>query len=209
MGLGDEAIIKLLRDYEFQTVLDVGSGEGKQAAAFRDAGKTVTTVDANPAAKADYREHYPQVWDTFAYGPDSFDGPWDLVWCCHVLEHQPNVGHFLQSLTWACRPSGSILAVTVPPEKPRTVAGHLAHFNAGLLLYNMVYAGIDCSQAAVKTYGYNVTVIVPDARSVANTGAARFIPGIGPHLTLDRSAHLFPVPVEPEGFDGEIAEVNW
>lgn len=45
MSLSGRALWKLIRDYEFQTVLDVGSGEGHQAAVLLRHGKTVTALD--------------------------------------------------------------------------------------------------------------------------------------------------------------------
>jgi hypothetical protein len=87
-----------------------------------------------------------------------------LVWCSHVLEHQPNAGLFLAKLIRDCR-DGGILAITVPPAKTEIVGGHVSLWNAGLLLYRLALTGIDCRDARVKTYGYNVSVIVRASRS--------------------------------------------
>jgi SAM-dependent methyltransferase len=126
--------------------------------------------------------------------------PSDAIWCCHVLEHQRNVGAFLEKCYRDLR-LGGWLAITVPPMKPEIVGGHLTLWNAGLLLYNLILAGFDCREASVKTYDYNVSVIV------------RKSPAFIPELKMDFGdiealAHCFPVPV-CNSFDGNIGSVNW
>jgi hypothetical protein len=189
--LGDQALEKLLRDYEFETVLDIGSGKGEQAEVMRAAGKEVTTIDH--ARSADCNGRYPEQIGWMGA---------DAIWCCHVLEHQRNPGGFLDA-TYDDLDDGNILAITVPPFC-QVVAGHLTAWNAGLLLYNLVLADFDCSQAAVKTYGHNISVIV---RKGNPTGAR----------VTDRLidiADCFPVPLTGERpkigvLPTDIDEVNW
>lgn len=171
------------------TVLDVGSGNGAHAAAFRAAGKTVTTISITPPADI--------VGD---YAKEECGGPFGLVWASHVVEHQRNVGNFVECLRQDCKPGGWI-AITVPPMKEEVVGGHVALFNAGVLLYHLILAGIDCRKAKVKTYGYNVSVIVQN------------LPAMLPKLICDSGdiealAQWFPIPVH-QGFDGRIESVNW
>lgn len=173
---------------DFRTVLDIGSGDGSYANALRAAGKTVSTVNLH--APADHVGDYMGV----------LFFPLDAIWCSHVLEHQPNVGLFLRKCYRELKPNGW-LAITVPPMKPEIVGGHLTLWNAGLLLYNLILAGFDCSQASVKTYGYNVSVIVSKQPA--------FIPELKMDFgDIEALAHCFPVPV-CNGFDGNITEVNW
>jgi SAM-dependent methyltransferase len=144
----DQCLQKLLAEYSFETVLDVGSGMGEHATAFRKAGKVVTETD----------------WSRDGdYLLQQFDQPFDLVWASHVLEHMPNVRAFLMTLSQDCRPNG-LLAITVPPWKHEIVGGHLSIWNAGLLTYNLVASGIDCSQIRLKKYGYNISAIVTNNR---------------------------------------------
>jgi hypothetical protein len=182
-----ETLDALLRR-DFQTCLDIGSGDGSYANALRAAGKSVMTV--NLCAPADHVGDY--------MGQRFF--PVDAIWCSHVLEHQSNVGLFLQKCFRELKPHGW-LAITVPPMKPEIVGGHLTLWNAGLLLYNLILAGFDCSQASVKAYGYNVSVIVQKRPA--------FIPELKMDFgDIEALAHCFPIPV-CNGFDGNIREVNW
>jgi len=131
----------------FVSVLDIGSGSGEYAKAFKEAGKIVTTVNLEPPADiiGDYAHaDCPAV---------------DCIWACHVLEHQRNPGLFLSKCLLDLKEDG-ILAVSVPPAKDEIVGGHLTLWNAGLLLYNLVMAGFDCSSAKVIHTHYNISVIV-------------------------------------------------
>ena len=84
---------KLCRDYSFQTILDVGSGDGRHSRYFMERGKDVTAVDlgrsinyaTGTACEGDYLEI-------------DFGQQFDAIWCCHVLEHQRNPGLFLDKL---------------------------------------------------------------------------------------------------------------
>ena len=96
---------------------------------------------------------------------------------------------------------GGIFAVTVPPLKHEIVGGHVTLWNAGLLLYQLILAGFDCSSASVKTYGYNISVIV--RKKAATLPRLRMDFG-----DIEALSHYFPFPVA-NGFDGRILEVNW
>ncbi len=179
-------------------MLDVGSGAGEQARVLRLAGRRVTTVSMEPPA--DFVGDFVRQ----RFIPAGFDA----IWASHVLEHQPDVGAFLRRCFHLLRPDG-VMAVTVPPMKHAIVGGHLTVWNAGLLLYNLVIAGFDCSKARVSpNYSsgpgyppYNISVIV--RKREAKLPALRFDSG-----DILRLAQFFPVPVW-EGFDGQMAGVNW
>jgi SAM-dependent methyltransferase len=152
--LAFEAVFKLLRDHEFGTVLDVGCGKGEHTTVFRHAGKSVTSLD--PVEPADVR------MDLFDYAPQT---RFDLVFCSHVLEHQRNIGLFLDRLISLTR-EGGLLCVTVPPViNPQILLCHPNQFSAGLLIYHLVMAGLDCRDAEICTYGYNVSVITRKIRN--------------------------------------------
>jgi SAM-dependent methyltransferase len=182
------AFNKLLALPDVSTILDIGSGGGQHAKMMRAAGKVVTTISLTPPA--DFVGNYLD-----------FPGSgFDAIWASHVLEHQPNAGLFLKKCFSDLRDDG-VFAVTVPPLKHAVVGGHLNLFNAGTLVYNLVVAGFDCSQAGVGTYGYNVSVIVRKKR--ARLPKLMFDSG-----DINRLADFFPSPVG-EGFDGLTYTANW
>jgi len=194
MLFGNEAAVKLAKDYSFKTLLDIGSGpsQGVNAANFfKELAKDVTRQDINPDYKPDLLGDFNNL---------ATDKLYDCVWCSHVLEHQLNVNHFLTKIFHTLKDDG-VLAITVPPAKHEIVGGHVTLWNAGLLLYNLILAGFDCKDAAVKSYGYNISVIVNKRTAIL------------PELNYDAGDinalnEFFPLGVY-EGFDGNIQEINW
>lgn len=170
-----------LKHYDFTTVLDIGSGAGEHAKILRQNNRLVTTNALHEGADivGDFMDiDFPQF---------------DCIWASHVLEHQRNPGAFLDKC-FSLLPEGGVLAVTVPPRKDQIVGGHVTLWNKGLLLYNLILAGFDCSEAWAESYGYNVSVIVKKKTAVL------------PKLDCDggdivRLAEFFPFPVK-EGFNG-------
>jgi len=195
-----KALQKLIEGFEFKTVLDVGSGAGKHSEVLLEFGKSVTAIDFGTSV------YYQQKSDTFTsiigdYYTYKFDVPFDAIWASHVLEHQPNPNMFLKKLHQDLK-EGGVLAITVPPLKHEIVGGHLTLWNAGLLLYNLVFAGFDCKDAAILSYGYNVSVIVKKKTIVAM-----------PILDYDKGDIERLLPYFPAGlsepFDGNIKALNW
>jgi SAM-dependent methyltransferase len=207
LGLGSHAMQKLLDDYEFETVLDIGFGAGRHTNALLERGKTVVAVDWNPQAAFE-----PDTPDLRVISGDfnecAFDRTFDCIWCCHVLEHQLNPEGFLRKVFGVLR-EGGVLAITVPPLKHQIVGGHVSLWNAGLLLYRLVLTGFDCSQAHVLKYGYNVSVIVRKRTNELPTDLG-FCGG-----DLRALRHLLPPGLHvyehdrDDPFDGDILRLNW
>ena len=194
LDFGLHTIFRLIESYDFKTVLDVGSGEGEHTRFLRHFGKQVCSVDLSDGA--DYVGDFTQL---------VLDRQFDAVWCSHVLEHQRNVGIFLEKIYAALKDDG-VLAITVPVHpRERLLAGHITSWNGGLLCYNLILAGFDCSEASILQT-LELALIVRKKQAVyAEIGqsAAR-------HVTeqLDRLAKFFPFPVK-QGGNAEVLEVNW
>jgi hypothetical protein len=131
------------------SILDIGAGKDQfHANWFRDKGHTVHTVD--------FFEDSTYIGD---FNSIDITSKYDALWASHCLEHQLNVNSFLKKVFSVTKENGYI-AITVPPLKHQIVGGHVTLWNAGLLVYNLVLAGFDCSQAMIKEYGYNISIIV-------------------------------------------------
>lgn len=128
---------------------------------------------------------------------DAFDG----VYMCHSLEHMMDTHAALRKVGRVLKPGG-VFAVTVPPLKHKIVGGHVSLWNAGLLLYRLILAGFDCKAAAVKTYGYNISVVVRYRTA--------HLPDNLKHDSGDiaKLSNFFPNAV-CDGFDGQIDELQW
>ena len=160
------ALSYLLEREGINSVMDVGSGGGEHALIFAKEGKSVHCVDlgrsvfVQRSVVLDELRAMPKVKHSeMDFMGLTTDENYDLVWCSHVLEHQPNANLFLKKALSLVVPEGW-LAVTVPPLKHKIVGGHVSLWNAGLLLYQLVMAGNDCSDAIVMNYGYNISVLV-------------------------------------------------
>lgn len=147
--LGGDALEKLLSDYTFNSVLDIGCGEGFATEEFIKNNKTVKSIDVNTEASginADYLDYDCGM-------------EFDCIWCCHVLEHVKEVTPFLKKIHGDLKQDG-ILCITVPPLCHNIIDGHLSLWNMGTLLYNLVTVGFNCKNAIGKMYDYNISVIV-------------------------------------------------
>ncbi|QRM55162.1 class I SAM-dependent methyltransferase [Sinorhizobium sp. BG8] len=184
------------------SVLDVGSGGEEHALRFAQANKMVHCVDygtsiyvQNSEALADTERH-PNIRKTIGdFMTFKSTEKYDLVWCSHVLEHQVNPNLFLKKCLSHLNDNGW-LAVTVPPLKHPIVGGHVTLWNAGILLYQFVLAGNDCSSALIMNYDYNITVMVPKAPVELPT--LDYDSG-----DVDRLSKFFP-PDCAENFDGRM-----
>ncbi|QDU30118.1 bifunctional 3-demethylubiquinone-9 3-methyltransferase/ 2-octaprenyl-6-hydroxy phenol methylase [Anatilimnocola aggregata] len=194
----EEALNKLIRDFSFDTVLDVGCGYGLHTARFRAAGKQVTPTDMfsffdGGVVTGDYLEV-------------QFGQQFDCLWVSHVLEHQLNVNFFLKKLHRDLK-EGGLLAISVPPLKHEIVGGHVTLWNAGIVLYNLILAGFDCSQARVKCYGYNISIITPKITAKLPYDQLKFDNG-----DVDTLAEFFPKHPKlkwQQNVPGNIAQLNW
>lgn len=155
---GSFAIERLIQDYDFETVLDIGCGEGIHTEEFLRAGKCVTAIDYG---KSDYFLRKGDSINAIIadFNTYEFEEKFDCVWCSHVLEHQLNVNVFLKKV-YSLLKDGGVLAISVPPAKQQIVGGHVTLWNQGLLLYNLILAGFDCSESYVSQYDYDISVIV-------------------------------------------------
>jgi|TARA_R110002020_G_scaffold363289_1_gene575570 SAM-dependent methyltransferase len=148
------AIQKLIRDFEFDSVLDVGLGPGKHAKIFEHFGKKVSSCDMVALHNPTYLGDFVDLEDKIP------DNSFDCIWASHVLEHQVNVANFLITAKKKLKDDG-ILAITVPPAKGQIVGGHVTIWNLGLLVYNLVSAGFDCSAGSGARYpAYDISFIV-------------------------------------------------
>lgn len=142
-----------------RTVLDVGSGGGEHAAAFADSGTRVTCIDYGTSIYAQHASMKTGVEvihaDFAAWAPPK---RFQLVWASHVLEHQRNVGIFIEKLIDCCSDDGHV-AITVPFPHRRLWGGHVSLWSPGLLAYNVVLCGVDLSSATL-IYGYRETSII-------------------------------------------------
>ena len=188
-----ELFIDCCKSSGVKRILDVGAGEiPYHANDIKTHGLNVETNDFFPSS--DHKGEYLLL--------PPFEKQFDAIWCAHALEHQRNIGMVLDRMYNDVK-EGGIICITVPPAKDTIVGGHVTLWNAGLLLYNMILAKFDCSNAAVATYGYNISVLVK--KKTAHL----------PQLTYDSPdiellKRFFPAQLSiRKSFNGQITSINW
>lgn len=195
-----EALKKFITDFDFSTVLDIGSGEGKHSDMLQKEGKKVTSIDFGKSIYFEKRNdnHTCIFGDYYTY---DFKEQFDAIWASHVLEHQPNPNQFLKKIHKDLK-EGGVLAITVPPLKHEIVGGHVTLWNAGLLMYQLIMAGFDCRDVSIKSYGYNISLILKKKSIISYPGLSY---DSGDIIKLNA---FFPQGTT-EPFNGDIKELNW
>lgn len=147
-------LLKLLKDHidDFNSILDIGSAAGNCSDIFKFLGKDVTRVEHLEIYDAEYRTDFITT---------NFKKKFDCIWASQVLEHQRNVGLFLNKCFDDLNENG-ILAITVPysTNKNMLEMGHALNFNPLNLIYNLVLAGFDCSEIKLKVYDNDIGIIL-------------------------------------------------
>lgn len=209
---GYEALEFVCQKYEnINTVLDIGCGEGYQSKEFLRKGKKVTAIDYGKSGRitlCEENENFQLIIGDF--NNILVGDKYDCVWAAHVLEHQLNPHLFLRKVV-DCVDEGGIIAITVPPYKAEIIGGHVSLWNAGLLLYHLILAGCDCSNAHVKKYGYNISVVV-EKKSIEPFNVVTYDVG-----DIKKLRQFFPKEIRfyeeylhrDTPFDGNILELNW
>lgn len=185
---GLHALLKLLRDYQFETVLDIGSGTGEHARFFQLFGKEVSTCNLFP----------PADWVG-----DFLDAPiekqFDVIWCSHMLEHQRNPGLVLDKIYRLLKTNG-VFALSLPHHPPsRLVPGHLSTWSLALACQHLVQAGFDCREISALT-SYELSLIIP--KTMSGPKPAKTEP---PWQEIEQ----YLPPILELGLETEVPSLNW
>lgn len=154
--LGKDAMYKLLTEFDFESVLDLGAGFGEQSRVFVNNGKKVTAISEYDGFDDDLKSKTTLI--IADYLEHKFDEKFDCIWASHILEHQRNLGFFLDKV-WSDLKDNGILAVSVPPREILAGGEHINCFYPGHLIYQLLLAGFDMRDMRLKEYGYNLSII--------------------------------------------------
>lgn len=195
-------------------MLDVGCGQGKQSEVFVKQGKKVTALDYGDSyyfktrkdSTIDDKDVDLIIGDINKL---EIQQNFDAVWCSHVLEHQLNPNQFLKKLNKLTKENG-VLAITVPGTlDPRIQGGHVSVWNAGLLLYHLVLAGYDCSNAHILNDEADLSIVVKK-KEISVLDALSYDRG-----DIKKIQQYLPINIEymetidDVHFNGDIKELNW
>jgi len=139
-----------------ETVLDVGGAGSDHAIAFISNGAKDLSIDPRHTDLTHKNYQHEQS----PYEEVDLEDKFDVVWCSHVLEHIPNVQHFLVTLYGWLKDDG-YLCIAVPPDRQRRLhVGHLTLWTPAHLAYNLVCAGYDCKDAIWYTEYLSIGMMV-------------------------------------------------
>ena len=140
----------------YKTALDIGSGAGKQSAIMRQAGLEVFQVDKyseNAEYQVDFLEH-------------EFEQKFDIIYCSHVIEHQRNVGQFLDKIFDLLTDDGLLLLSAPKHPAEQLVEGHLNCFFLPYLIQHLIHAGFDLKAGKILSCGHvENAAIIPKAEN--------------------------------------------
>jgi 2-dehydro-3-deoxyphosphooctonate aldolase (KDO 8-P synthase) len=199
-------ILEKFLKLNFNTVLDIGAGALVHTNEFIKSGKIIDICDYGNSCYFNNKDEIilNKIRNKYIgdFNKIEFVEKYDAIWCSHILEHQLNVGLFLTKIKSLLK-EGGYLGIVVPPRKPFIVGGHVTLWNAGLLLYNLVLAGFDCSEECyIKQYDYNIGIIIK----------YKPIEKMPENLSMDKGdiellSKYFPFDVK-HNFNGDIMEYN-
>ena len=198
-----EKIFNILKNKDFNTVLDVGAGKLEVVEELVKLNKTVDICELEDSYYLSTTTFNRDQIRNVHIGDINtiiISETYDAIWAAHILEHQPNPNIFLKKLHSLLN-EGGYLSIVVPPRKPFIVGGHVNMWNGGLLLYHLVLAGFDCSQAQLMQYDYNIGVVV---KKKTITPPPKINYDLG---DLDILKKYFPIEI-CEGFNGDIMKIN-
>ena len=131
---------------EPKTVLDVGTGHGYHAMSFLAQGCSVTGLDVVPPQVV--HKNLTSIQNTWEGATAELEGQeFDMIWCCHVLEHIQNIQSFSMWLRKHLKPGGWLMLAVPPSRQNRFHIGHCTLWTPAHLVYNLICSGWDCKDA--------------------------------------------------------------
>lgn len=189
-------IDELVRHYDFNSVLDVGCGQGDIFDYLGKVGCEVKGVGCDFLEPEDVRvSGFQYIKSDITHF--SWEHQFDLVVSSHVIEHVADTGEFINRM-FSHLKVGGVFCLIWPPPKKQVVGGHLHVFNMGLMLYNLVRSKVDCSDVRMYRCGYNLAIMgrynpIKDLTLSYN------------RYELELLGDYFPCPVK-QGFDGTLSK---
>ena len=204
---GIEDILKATDNLGFQSVLDVGFGQGFASIYFSEKGKNVTSIGL-----ALDKYYYPKelmnnlnikIYESSLEDFSYIEQQYDAIWMSHVLEHTRNPGKFLDK-AYSLLDRDGWLMLLVPPYKSDLVGGHVSSgWNIGQLIYNLILSGFNVKDGHYIKYGYSVVAFVQ--KSTDNNDFSFLTYDTG---DINLLKEYLPINIY-EGMNGHIKSINW
>ncbi len=185
-------------------VLDIGFGSGGASMFFASHGRQVTgiglAIEQYDYSQRDFKELAINYEETSLEEFKSTE-KFDMIWASHVLEHNLNVGFFLDKCRELLSEKGW-LCIMVPPFKNEVVGGHVSTgWNLGQLMYVLLLCGYDIKHGHFIQHGYSLCAFVQESE----TKLPKLKMDIG---DIEATSTFWPIEVKQD-FNGDIKQINW
>lgn len=204
---GSRAVQKAIDMGITGSVVDLGCGNGNLTPLLSKIG-SVKGIDIIEDPKVEGLDFDSLTIDEFLrdcfYEAMTLEKPteYKVVNLSHVLEHVYSPIECLDNILQEVN-GLEYLIISVPLLKHQIVGGHVNLYNTGLLMYQLVLAGYDCSNISIATINKEICCVLPVERIVSY-----------PKLKHDCGdiellAQYFPKGYDYQGFNGNIDKINW
>ena len=128
---------------KFKSCIDIGSGYGVQTDILRHAGLDVFQLDKY-CPSAEYQVDFLEY---------IFDQKFDVVFCSHVIEHQRNVGNFLDKIYDILSDEGVLILSAPKHDADTMIEGHLNCFKTPYFIQHLLHAGFNLKDGKYLSCG--------------------------------------------------------
>lgn len=128
---------------KYKNCLDIGSGAGIHSQIFTDIGLKTSQIDKYSSTsniKDDFMDY-------------CFNETFDIIYCSHVIEHQRNIGNFLDKIFDLLTVDGKLLIAVPKHDGNVMIEGHINSFLTPLFIQQLVYAGFDLKNGKYLSCG--------------------------------------------------------
>ena len=157
MGFGGDDLLKQT-PLDFETILDIGIGNGAATEYFINKGKGVTGIglnldsyDLDPALK-----NKSEIIECDLFSDKLTGRKFDAIWFCHCLEHIFDMGKALKICNDLLNENGWLF-ILVPPYTGVVLSGH---YNTGWdivqLIYVLMHFGFDTRNGHYIQHAWNI-----------------------------------------------------
>ena len=146
-----------------RNLIDVGAGGLLHSVHFASEGIETTAVDFGSSVYAAERSGDFALLPLTVIDGDflSIELPerYEILFCSHTLEHQPNIGKFLRACIDSVQQDGFLVFVLPYPHWDLQ-GGHVAQLSPKSVIYNLALMGLDCSESMSFDSHGEFTVVV-------------------------------------------------
>ena len=128
---------------KYFSCLDIGSGNGVQSQIMKASGLDVQSLDKY-SEMADYQVDFCN---------HDFKRAFDIVYCSHVIEHQRNVGFFLDKIFDILSDDGVLIIIAPKHGAETIIEGHLNCFFSSYFIQHLIHAGFDLKNGKYLSCG--------------------------------------------------------